>query len=170
MNQAELHENYARCIRMCEGTEVNPLKCVRDGGLSNFTYFAEIFGCPPERVAFAIAIIENRPVFAGDVLFHADGRKFIANLDGRLWWEGHAHTPLTQKPTIYRADQGKSFSWNPKPKTFTLNGQQLLLPDGKPFSADTCLALANHRFFWKNAAARNVVEDAIIDLLSGNTK
>ena len=28
-DEAELHEEYARVIRMCKGTEVNPSKCVR---------------------------------------------------------------------------------------------------------------------------------------------
>ena len=110
--QADCFEQLARVMRMCEGTGVAHISnCIkqyatvwhRQNGLPNFAF--------PTQWAFAVAIVEDKPVFIGDTLYHkwfgyititgveATGLKFRGNNGGN-------GTALTV-----------NLSWNPpKPK------------------------------------------------------
>jgi hypothetical protein len=75
MKKSDLHREYARVIDLCEGTSVPTFKCVRsnEGGIS---YDPE-FNCEPESYTFAVALVENRPVFVGDTLYDKFGTQVI---------------------------------------------------------------------------------------------
>jgi len=71
MTRADLFREYARVIEMCEGTTVDPVECVSFRGTDirvNKQYYT--FSARPELYTFALCIVENKPVFAGDVLYH----------------------------------------------------------------------------------------------------
>ena len=66
-DEADLHEEYARVIRMCKGTKVGQQYCWKYNGevIGREPFFCWL----PARYSFAIAIVEDRPVFEGDVLY-----------------------------------------------------------------------------------------------------
>lgn len=67
MKRSDLHRKYADMIDMCEGTKVKARQCVRFDG--SIIYSAPMFNGYIDSYRFALAIVENRPVFAGDVLY-----------------------------------------------------------------------------------------------------
>ncbi|MBI4808486.1 MAG: hypothetical protein HY799_06040 [Nitrosomonadales bacterium] len=90
--KADLQAEYIRIFTLCENTGLNKLSCIRVGGvplslcelefvdpeLKPVTYQDLVlkpercmpkFDKPPEEYSFARAILENKPVFAGDVIF-----------------------------------------------------------------------------------------------------
>lgn len=77
MNQNDLYIEYARVIEMCKGTllESTPWLGVREatGGTGgNEAYIFDehpYFNANPEHYEFAIAILGDKPVFVGDVLY-----------------------------------------------------------------------------------------------------
>ena len=70
MKQTDLYLKYAEVIKMCQGTalEDTPWLCVKCFGIGFHAH--PMFYSNIEGFEFAIAVIENRPVFKGDVLFH----------------------------------------------------------------------------------------------------
>jgi hypothetical protein len=78
MTRAQLFREYARVIEMCEGTSVNPNECVKVRGQvwSNVAlYFKGVprdfltFTDTPTDYTFALCIVEDKPVFAGDKMY-----------------------------------------------------------------------------------------------------
>lgn len=61
-----LFREYARVIDLCNGTTVNPDDCVR----YNNKFCRLDFREAPSDYIFAISIVENKPVFVGDFLYH----------------------------------------------------------------------------------------------------
>jgi hypothetical protein len=104
--KADLHEQYARVLRMCDGTVIRPDDCVKYDGMiigRNIDFTVGRFN----QYEFAIAIVEGRPVFRGDKLFR-QLHSFVAAicLDGKC---------------LVDTDGNKHYltlcSWNPpKPK------------------------------------------------------
>ena len=111
--KADLHREYARVIDMCEGTAVYPQDCFK---YDNSVYSKHWSGNPtfegnPDSYRFAIAIIENKPVFYGDKLYH-----------------NHEYGPVRQEICFKLRDTAE-WSWNPpKPITITV---ELLESDAK---------------------------------------
>ena len=93
---SELHRAWAAWLEMCEGTEADVNRGWRwvSRGYSNYTPH---FDGKPTYYEIAIGIVENRPVFVGDKLYHISGIQctIIAGMD-------YDFTLL---------------SWSPKPKT-----------------------------------------------------
>ena len=79
MNQNDLYIEYARVIEMCKGTalENKPWVCIKnEGRFVDHPYF----DMPPEFYEFAVAILEGRPVFPGDILcFKPSGSEYVAS-------------------------------------------------------------------------------------------
>ena len=147
MKTEDLYLEYARVIKMCEGTKVKPWKCIKGKGnfYSNFNDHP-IFKSPPDKYEFAIAILEDKPVFVGDVLFHT--------LSG---------CPVT----VNHAVLFSQLSWTkPEPKrTFTLNGVELPCPITKPIARIPGLSLGTEVFFFNSESERNTVANSINELL-----
>lgn len=70
--RSDLFREYARVIDMCEGTKVDPEQCVKINSKAEF-YDSPAFNADPNKYTFAIAIVEDKPVFAGDVLYNKQG-------------------------------------------------------------------------------------------------
>src|SRR5271169_4504216 len=118
-----------------------------------------------------LGIVEGRGVYAGDTLYKKDGNQPIVFIDERQF----SDTPFTKH---FRGLHGESWiradwlSWNPpKKKTFTLNGEELQLPDGDNYflGIDTgSVAYTLHEvtrnpyhtyeYFWRNKSDRDKVE------------
>ena len=117
MNQNDLYIKYARIIKMCKGTalESTPWLCVKYDGEVMFRHPA--FDVTPKYYEFAIAILEDKPVFVGDTLYDRTGDAFKVTEDC---------VAIGRMITIC--------SWQPpKPKrTFMLNGVELPCPSKKP--------------------------------------
>lgn len=113
MQQNDLYIKYARVIEMCKGTalESTPWLCVKYDGEVMFRHPA--FDVTPKYYEFAIAILEDKPVFVGDTLYHKEtGKKYIVS-----------------SITVF-----KFLTWQPpKPKrTFMINGVELPCPVKDP--------------------------------------
>lgn len=110
MQQNDLYLKYAEIIKMCQGTALDntPWVCVKiSDGFESHPRFTQ----RPERYKFAIAILEDKPVFVGDVLYSNIGLRYIV-------------TDRDTKATICL------MNWQqPKPKrTFELRGVELPCP------------------------------------------
>lgn len=144
-DEADLHEEYARAIRMCKGTKVNPGGCVKLSGVQHFC--KPDFTAAPNCYSFALAIVEDRPVFEGDVLY--DKASIQCPADEDICWDYSA------------------LSWNPpKKKTFMLNGEELPLPDDGDGRSCYRIAIASVHF-WNRWDDAEKVQSAIDKLLSG---
>jgi len=147
MKTEDLYLEYARVIKMCEGTEVKPRDCVKFSGLDIFGDHPA-FDCVPNDYEFAVAILEGKPVFIGDTVFHKQsGIERIIN-------------------TSYLVkDFEDNFTWQqPKPKrAFMLNGVELPCPDKEsrlhPFD------ISGRVFYFKSPQDRNDVFNAILNML-----
>lgn len=137
MNTNDLYMEYARVIKMCEGTELEHEtgKCVRWKWKSTDKWFyIEHQGHPNFNgftitmvdVDFAVAVLEGRPVFVGDVIYDKQDeyvRKLVVSgiNDYGLLINGSA--------IVWRSWKDNA-SWTPPPpkRTFTLNGVELPCP------------------------------------------
>lgn len=113
----ELNREYwVRVVDMCEGTNVKPWECVRFKDSKkifdthpNFNYFTDQ---GINEIEFAVAILEGKPVFVGDVVY--------SKLDG---------CPLTMQknlhPETFRT-LSERFTWTPPSQkhifTISVNG------------------------------------------------
>ena len=151
MKTEDLYLEYARVIKMCDGTEVNPWKCIRGKGdyFSDFNTHPE-FKSNPDGYEFAVTILEGKPVFIGDTVYHKQsGIERIINT-----------SELSD-------DFEDNFTWQqpkPKPKrAFMLNGVELPCPDKEsrlhPFD------ISGRFFYFKSPQDRNDVFNAILNML-----
>ena len=146
MKKSDLHREWARVLDMCEGTLVNPVKCWKLGGLLPMYY--PDFGADPMRYEFAVAILENKPVFVGDKVYDQyDGSESIV---------------------AYRPESLDGFGWHPPKKTFMLNGVELPCPvkDGEWYFT------IGNQLIVRFESADDLVkaQKAIIKLFMDNTK
>lgn len=80
--KAELHEQFARCIRMAEKANIDPYICVRYPGMTIAKNHG--FAYKPSMYEFSLFIIEYRPVFYGDKLYDWLGRGYIIDKKGNF--------------------------------------------------------------------------------------
>jgi len=148
MNQNDLYIEYARVIKMCKDTvlEDKPWLGVRFNG-SEF-YDHPRFDTLVENYQFAVAILEDRAVFVGDILYLKSS-----------CWEYVADKYTT-------ASAVSDMTWQPpKPKrTFILNGVELPCPlDGK--YTEYSLIVSATPFYFKSGADRDDVRDNLLAIL-----
>lgn len=79
--KADLYTQWARILRMCEGTDTLPKDCWFVP-LSNCEHPRKMGQEPvlhgnPTNYHFAIAIVENKPVFIGDILYNSLNEAFV---------------------------------------------------------------------------------------------
>ena len=118
---ADLHRELARVLDMCEGTSVNPDTCWKFDGIRKSV--APFLTAPPSLYSFAIAIVENKPVFIGDELYYTpDGDKVtITGISSvKTPYGVHLLYVMRNKCGVC-SEPVSSLSWNPpKPKTVLL--------------------------------------------------
>lgn len=104
MNKIEALRKEADLREMCEGTTVQWWECVRSMKHKQpFVSASDMGNCWHYNLEFALAIVENKPVFIGDELYF-NGEKVVIE---------ERHGDMSHKSFVW-----KSYSWNPpKPKT-----------------------------------------------------
>ena len=147
MNQNDLYLKYAEIIKMCQGTalEDTPWLGVRFNG-SEF-YGHPRFDTRAKNYQFAVAILEDRPVFVGDSLYHPSGAKWI----------------------VGDTDDLTGMSWQPpKPKrTFELRGMELPCPTNQISKYDLHALTINSACFWfETQEEKDLVEDTLLNILT----
>lgn len=114
MNVSYLHRELARVLGMCKGTKVRPTACWGVSGDRRDSGYMPTFGNAADLYEFAVAILEDKPVFPGDIIYNKNnGRGYIVK----------PHDPIVQIDYSI-------FTWV---KTFMLNDQELpcTVTDGK---------------------------------------
>jgi len=189
MNTNDLYLEYARVIKMCEGTQLEdtPCMCVRWKwkGSDKWFYFAPFTRHPNlnaftvnQDVDFAVAVLEGKPVFVGDRIYAKSpnsgmcgGGIIIIDNDGIRIEFGNKtsfHIEIFSNAPI---DQ--YFTWQPPaPKrTFTLNGVELPCPvrdegDGHVYEAGISLCGHGIGFFFDNQKDAEKVFNYLKNLLT----
>lgn len=115
----ELYLKYAEVIEMCKGTklEATPWVCVKylDGTIKDHPLFRNT----NERdFKFAIAVVEDKPVFVGDKVFIKDNR--YPNIN----WENFKHWENGIKAL------SKDWTWQEPKKKFKLEEYEFPCPKG----------------------------------------
>lgn len=111
-NANEKYIEYARVIQMCKGTkfENEPWKCIRRA--DDYVYESHPGFGSSYNLEFAVAIVEDEPVFVGDkVYWKIDEREFC-------WADGLI--------TVDKWDD--RVTRTPPKRTFMLNGEELPCP------------------------------------------
>ena len=114
--RSDLFREYARVMDMCEGTNVSVNKCIKDKGKIgvinlNIDYFNDY--------EFALVIIEDRPVFKGDVLWTKDSQQITVESgtnDNKIWGSDDR---------LFTCD---FLSWKEPKRTITINGKGFHAP------------------------------------------
>ena len=149
MKKSDLYREWARVLDMCEGLNIKQSiiwRCVKVEGMPLNEEPRFIFHS--SRYSFAIAILEDKPVFVGDKVYSKfDGMELRVDPSGFDW---------------------ATVSWNPPKKTFMLNGEELPCPDadgrwGFKIGID-------HHVCFKTSSDCLKVQQAIHKLLIDNTK
>lgn len=79
--RSDLFRQYARVMDMCEGTNVSVLDCIKFSGrpwmkLNKHNNEPE-FSCDLSCYDFAVAILEDKPLFIGDTVYHSTNGKMV---------------------------------------------------------------------------------------------
>lgn len=177
MNTNELYKEYARVIKMCEGTELEdtPWQCVK---LDNIELAAQ-HGHPkfddiPKNYKFAVAVLEGMPVFENDIVYRVgDGFEvFVERLihDKNDRWQ--IKIEVNNNPALWTQNMFRQcFTWTrPTPKrTFELNGVELPCPidyttikrEGRP-----TLKIGNDYFCFRTENDKRKVSEFISGILT----
>ena len=149
MKKSDLYREWARVLDMCEGLNIKQSiiwRCVKVEGMPLNEEPRFIFHS--SRYSFAIAILEDKPVFVGDKVYSKfDGMELRVDPSGFDW---------------------ATVSWNPPKKTFMLNGEELPCPDGNKGGYQ--ISLLSGRHYFSNFHDAQKVANAFDKLLSDNTK
>ena len=153
MKKSDLHREWARVLDMCEGTNINPWQCVRQPRTKELhrTDRMPDFSMRPEDYEFAVAILKDKPVFAGDLIYHK-----IENMPYKVrWCDGFIND--------------NDWSWNATKKTFMINGEELPCPAKHGEFVLHIQGFKDNIWYFKNQSDIKEVENAIIKLLKEST-
>jgi len=151
--QRELNlEYWGRVHDMCDaynkqhGTNIRPQRCVKYcGNIWGYIINHPVFN--GTEYSLAVAIIEGKPVFVGDKIYHKAQKHCVPIMECAFY--DTRHWTLTP----------------PKPKrTFELNGHQLPCPE--PIKCGFTLSLFGNNFYYEEYEDVNKVERAIFDMLA----
>ena len=67
MKKSDLYKKWGWVLEICEGTNVDPSSCWKYNDCKQVAYPS--FSQPPARYSFAVAILEDKPVFVGDTIY-----------------------------------------------------------------------------------------------------
>lgn len=157
MKKSDLYRERARVLDMCEGTDINPNDCCKyDGNLFD-SNSKPSFNFDPKLYEFAVAILEDRPVFVGDALYAKSTGESLVVSDSTLFL--------------------KDLSWDPPKKTFILNGVELPCPiykfcepKGFRFNSKNCLQIGGVTHHFASEDDAGYVLKSISKILTENTK
>ena len=146
MEKWDLYIEYARVLKMCKGTGVNPGHCWKFCGQERFD--TPVFRDDPKCYEFAVAILKDRPVFVGD----------------KVWLK---ELKIYSRATEYDhcgIINDNCCSWDEPKKTIKLNGVELPMPSGSGYT----YIMIDGEYYWFNSHSdRFKVVEAIKNLLKG---
>ena len=148
MKKADLHRKWAWVLDMCEGTNVDPIDCLRIDGIP-CRLKNPLFSDEPECYTFAVAILEGKPLFVGDEVYW---KKAKVRFDWKLGGIDDYQEKLTRVVPNY---------------TITLNGEKLPAPDSDRGSFLFVAGHKRHKYYFTDPMDLRKVEAAINKLLSG---
>ena len=161
-NLKKLLAQYMQILDMCAGTEVEPKYCVRFQG-NGLQHLPNFEGAVADY-SFALALVENKPVFVGDELYIKSEKLSTVVVTG-----------VFGKATLQGSKNGvicgvgvKNLTWEAPLRTFNLNGDELVLPKVR----EEGFLLRKQRlqldlFVWDTRRDRDAVEAALFKVLSG---
>ena len=149
--QRELNlEYWGRVYDMCDsynkqhGTSISPQQCVKNDGYIWNSKVNPLFD--GRKYDLAVQIIEGKPVFVGDKIYHKAQKHCVPIMEGAFY--DPRYWTLTP----------------PKPKrTFDLNGKQLPCPSED--YDESVLELLGEHYYFDSIEDRNEVAREIIKLL-----
>lgn len=163
----ELYLKYAEVIEMCKGTKLEdtPWVCVKylDGTIKDHPLFRNT----NERdYKFALAIVEDKPVFIGDNVFVKDNKYPYVNWENFEYWSDQIKV------------LSKDWTWQEPKKIFKLG--EHLLPCPKEVSEFWSLPLKtfdgyfiiddNNAFVFDTEEDSKLVKDTLIRIFRENLK
>lgn len=166
--QAEVFIEFARVARLIEGTElklIDVFKYDNEKPLHEYAYKDKMLG-DYDKYTFALALVEDKPVFVGDTLYHTNGSALVVQAVEEFS-EGRLAFKSIREPFV-NGDWVKYYSWKQPKKTFILNGIELPLPTND--NSTTEFALYKEvlsKYTWNTSRDRDTVLKAIINLLEG---
>lgn len=166
MKKSDLYREWGRVLDMCEGTNVDPRSCWEYGGIVSETHTPAFCEYPLEKYRFAVAILEDKPVFVGDTFYEGGGNKCTIKDDMYLYVNEHCLVQHVDNVAWHK------FSWNPPKKTFMLNGWSVPCPlktDGKTENGKI-LVIGNECFCFDGQEAYDNARYAICMILRENAK
>jgi hypothetical protein len=165
VTRSEVFSEFARVSKMIEGIDLLLREVYKlDGKLP--MHDKPLIRYNTSKYTFALALVEGKPVFAGDKLWSKYFKKLVTI-------KGMSVEPLLlaidmaeELGTSY--EYAKDLTWNQPKKTFMLNGEELPLPDNTTvnirFTARFCSELME--FSWNSTSGRDKVQKAILKLLN----
>ncbi len=146
MSIAERYREYARVLDMCEGTSVYPWSCVKYMG-KPWIMENRLDLDRQGHYDFAVAILEGKPVFIGDVLYH------------KLTEIGF---DVTGDVTV---DSAKH-SWNKPKRTFVLYGELLPMPVNNEQTSSR-VHVGGELYYFNSHEERNNFELSLNKIIKG---
>jgi len=149
VKKSDLYREYARVIDMCEGTGLEQFDCMKYMGRIYRDHNGSrnpSFDRPASEFSFALAIVEGKPVFEGDVLYCTAEHCWICRQNGTSKFIVGDKSTGGVGPNFDKA------TWTPpKPKTITVT---IPYDAAKEFSVQT---------FWNNQFIdiQNAIKEAI---------
>ena len=112
MKKSDLYREYARVIDMCEGAGIDPRLCWKCLGVIQSC--SPLLNATPEEYEFALAIVEGKPVFVGDVLYDSSGFRCTIGLSDSFAWvtTNCSWTPPKPKTITVTIPRPDNVTWN----------------------------------------------------------
>ena len=170
MKRSDLYREWARVLDMCESIGIPPLLAVRKNGGCEFVEMSISAFNDDADYSFALAIIEDRPVFVGDTLYDSGGYQDPHHVKS---WIASPHSPVVAcdrrlgNPALIVVRNGemdyaaeiKKLSWNPPaPAPKFKVGQSVQTVDTMGFLANRLCHVIAINNVGSNEFAYNVVD------------
>lgn len=152
--QRELNlEYWGRIHDMCDaynkehGTNIDTKQCVKHcGGKWNLKEHPMFDG---HKYDLAVAIIEDKPVFVGDKIYHKGMKHCVKIIEGAFY--DYRYWTLTPPK---------------KKRTFDLNGKQLPCPSNNEFCDTYMLDIIGVNYYFESMEDRNIVARELLNLIA----
>ena len=159
--RGDLYREFGRVVDVCEGTGIDPLKCVKwiNTTLFDWGMTTKAFDnwdpklCPSEKFTFAFKILDRKPVFEDSVLY-SPYSKYIVQDSGMA---------IDHKTGNRWSSSGdfNGLSWNPPKLTFKLNGAELPVPDAQDQRGGFALVISTEYHDLSGCICNNVVRTRV---------
>lgn len=169
ITQAEVFTEFARVAKLIEDTDLKLIDVFRyDNEKPKFEYSYEdsMLG-DYDKYTFALALVESKPVFAGDKLWSTILKNYYT-----ITGITRNHFLTKESDNLAGTFKITNCTWKQPKKTFTINGIELPLPDDKEggYSKSGYCFIDKYMldmYRWDDCKDRDKVLKVITDLLDG---